>query len=212
MSKFLQSNILSLVLLAALMGFATTWQAEAKRAASMGPTVVATVNLNTVMDGLAERADLQAELAIEAQSIQAEQQQRTDELERLSNELEEIVDEGRRTEMQDQFDLRMLQQMAWLRFTQQEIDVNKSLMMENIFRNMQKAAMELAQIEGIDLVLIEDSTMGFQVLANSQISREQQMAEQIASRRVLWRESTIDISDELIIRMNNDYAASTGGR
>ena len=63
MSKFLQSNILSLVLLAALMGFATTWQAEAKRAASMGPTVVATVNLNTVMDGLAERADLQAELA-----------------------------------------------------------------------------------------------------------------------------------------------------
>ena len=76
MSKFLHNNILSLVLLAALMGFATTWQAEAKRAASMGPTVVATVNLNTVMDGLAERADLQAELAIEAQNIQAEQQQR----------------------------------------------------------------------------------------------------------------------------------------
>ena len=114
--------------------------------------------------------------------------------------------------MQDEFDLRLLQQMAWLRFTQQEIDVNKSLMMENIFRNMQKAAMELAQIEGIDLVLIEDSTMGFQVLANNQVTREQQMAEQISTRRVLWREPTIDISDELIVRMNNDYAASTGGR
>ena len=212
MSKFLQNNILSLVLLAALMGFATTWQAEAKRTAAMSPTVVATVNLSTVMDGLAERADLQAELAIEAQSIQAEQQRRTDELENLSMELEEIVDESRRAEMQDQFDLRMLQQMAWLRFTQQEIDVNKSLMMENIFRNMQKAAKELAEIEGIGLVLIEDSTMGFQVLASNQVSREQQMAEQIATRRVLWRESTIDISDELIVRMNNDYAASTGGR
>ena len=74
------------------------------------------------------------------------------------------------------------------------------------------AAMELAEVEGIDLVLIEDSTMGFQVLANAQVSREQQMAEQIAARRVLWRESAIDISDELIVRMNNDYAASTGGR
>ena len=212
MSKFLQNNILSLVLLAALMAFATTWQAEAKRTASMGPTVVATVNLSMVMDGLAERADLQAELAMEAQTIQAEQQQRTDEVERLSKELEEVVDESRRSEMQDEFDLRLLQQMAWLRFTQQEIDVNKSLMMENIFRNMQKAAMELAQIEGIDLVLIEDSTMGFQVLANNQVTREQQMAEQISTRRVLWREPTIDISDELIVRMNNDYAASTGGR
>ena len=50
------------------------------------------------------------------------------------------------------------------------------------------------------------------MLANNQVTREQQMAEQISTRRVLWRDATIDISDELIVRMNNDYAASTGGR
>jgi len=34
----------------------------------------------------------------------------------------------------------------------------------------------------------------------------------MTSRRVLYRDSAIDISEELIIRMNNDYAASTGTR
>ena len=52
----------------------------------------------------------------------------------------------------------------------------------------------------------------FDLLPNSQLSREGQVAQQMTSRRVLYRDSAIDISEELIIRMNNDYAASTGTR
>ena len=102
--------------------------------------------------------------------------------------------------------------MAWLRFTQQEIDIDKSLMLENLFRSMQSAAKELAEIEGIDLVIIDDAGKQFELLPKSQLSREGQVQLQMRSRRVLYRDSAIDISEELIIRMNNDYAASTGTR
>jgi hypothetical protein len=114
--------------------------------------------------------------------------------------------------LQDELDLLLLQRGAWQRFSQQEIDIDRSLMLEGIFQSMKESALELAEIEGIDLILIETSEDDIQIAPDARVSREQQVAEQISSRRVLWREQAIDISDELIIRMNNDYAASTGGR
>lgn len=212
MNKFLQHNALSLIFVVILMAFATSWNADAERYSALSPSVVATMDISMVMNGLSERADLSAELAAKGQTIQAEDKRRTEELQARSLELDDVVDLERRAAMQDELDLLLLQRGAWLQFTQQEIDIDKSLMMEGIFQSMRDAAMELAEIEGIDLILIEDSEQGLQVASNPRSSREQQVAQQITSRRVLWRDRAIDISDELIIRMNNDYAASTGGR
>ncbi len=208
----LRINATALVVIAGILGIVMAWPAEANRTASVGPTVVATVDMQLVMNGLSERADLQVDLAANSQAIESEEKRRAEEIERLAKELEDVVDESRRTSLQDELDLKILQRMAWLRFTQQEIDIEKSLMLENLFRSMQSAAKELAEIEGIDIVIIDDSGQGFDLLPNSQLSREGQVAQQMTSRRVLYRDSAIDISEDLIIRMNNDYAASTGTR
>ena len=212
MTKFLQHNALSLVFAVIIVSFAISWKADAERYAAMSPTVVATVNLSTVMDGLSERADLSAELAAKVQVIQAEDKRRTEELQTRAMELDDVVDPERLAALQDELDLLLLQRGAWQQFSQQEIDIDRSLMLEGIFQSMKDAALELAEIEGIDLIMIENSEQGLQIVPDNRVSREQQVGEQISSRRVLWREQAIDISDELIIRMNNDYAASTGGR
>jgi len=212
MLHYLRTNATALVVTAGILGLVMVWPAEANRTTSMGPTVVATVDMQFVMGGLSERADLMVDLSANGQVIQEEEKTRAEEIERLAKELEDVVDDQRRTNLQDELDLKILQRMAWLRFTQQEIDIEKSLMLENLFRSMQSAAKELAEIEGIDLVIIDDAGQQFELLPNSQLSREGQVAQQMTSRRVLYRDSTIDISEELIIRMNNDYAASTGTR
>ncbi len=208
----LRINATALVVIAGILGIVMAWPAEANRTASVGPTVVATVDMQLVMNGLSERADLQVDLAANSQAIESEEKRRAEEIERLAKELEDVVDGSRRTSLQDELDLKILQRMAWLRFTQQEIDIEKSLMLENLYRSMQSAAKELAEIEGIDIVIIDDSGQAFDLLPNSQLSREGQVAQQMTSRRVLYRDSAIDISEDLIIRMNNDYAASTGTR
>ncbi len=212
MLHYLRTNATALVVTAGILGLVMVWPAEANRTTSMGPTVVATVDMQLVMGGLSERADLMVDLSVNGQAIQEEEKTRAEEIERLAKELEDVVDDQRRASLQDDLDLKILQRMAWLRFTQQEVDIEKSLMLENLFRSMQSAAKELAEIEGIDLVIIDDAGQQFDLLANSQLSREGQVAQQMTSRRVLYRDSTIDISEELIIRMNNDYAASTGTR
>ena len=212
MLHYLRKNATALAVTAGILGLVVAWPAEANRTASMGPTVVATVDMQLVMGGLSERADLMVDLAANVQTIGEEEKTRAEEIERLAKELEDVVDDQRRTSLQDEIDLKILQRMAWLRFTQQEIDIDKSLMLENLFRSMQSAAKELAEIEGIDLVIIDDAGQQFELLPNSQLTREGQVAQQMTSRRVLYRDSAIDISEELIIRMNNDYAASTGTR
>ena len=212
MLHYLRTNATALVVTVGILGLVMVWPAEANRTTSMGPTVVATVDMQLVMGGLSERADLMVDLAANGQAIGEEEKMRAEEIERLAKELEDVVDDQRRTSLQDELDLKILQRMAWLRFTQQEIDIEKSLMLENLFRSMQSAAKELAEIEGIDLVIIDDAGQQFDLLPKSQLSREGQVAQQMTSRRVLYRDSAIDISEELIIRMNNDYAASTGTR
>lgn len=212
MLHYLRKNATALAVTAGILGLVVVWPAEANRTASMGPTVVATVDMQLVMGGLSERADLMVDLAANVQTIGEEEKTRAEEIERLAKELEDVVDDQRRTSLQDEIDLKILQRMAWLRFTQQEIDIDKSLMLENLFRSMQSAAKELAEIEGIDLVIIDDAGQQFELLPESQLSRQGQVAQQMTSRRVLYRDSAIDISEELIIRMNNDYAASTGTR
>ena len=188
------------------------WPAQANRLASFGPTVVATVDLQRVMDSLAERADLEAALTAQSQEILSERDRRQAEIEQIGGDLEAMVDGPEKTRMQDDLELKLLQEMAWIRFVQQEIDIEKSLMLQNLYRSMQENIAELSDIEGIDLVLINDSNNEFNVAGGRQVSRQDQLREQISLRRILFRNQSIDISDDLIIRMNNEYAASAGSR
>ena len=199
---------LSLLVLAML----APWPAQANRAASFGPTVVATIDLQRVMNSLVERADLEAALTAQSQEILAERDRRQAEIERLGGDLEAMAEGPEKDRMQEDLDLKLLQEMAWIRFVQQEIDIEKSLMLENLYRAMKKNIAELADIEGIDLVLINDGDNEFAVSGGLQVSRQDQLREQISLRRILYRNQSIDISDDLIIRMNNEYAASAGAR
>lgn len=195
-----------------LIALFAPWPAEATRISSYGPTVVATIDLQKVMDSLAERADLEAALTAQSQNILAERDRRQAEIEQLNSELGDMVEGPEQVKMQDALDLKLLQEMAWLRFIQQEIDVEKALMLQNLYMSMEKHVAELAEIEGIDLVIIDDTTMNFQLIPGVQVSRQDQIREQIANKRVLYRSLSIDISDDLIVRMNNEYAASSGAR
>jgi Skp family chaperone for outer membrane proteins len=49
-------------------------------------------------------------------------------------------------------------------------------------------------------------------IKDAQMPRETQVRQQISTRRVLYASPSIDITEQLIIRMNNAYAADQGTR
>ena len=86
-----------------------------------------------------------------------------------------------------------------------QVDIEKSIMLRDLYKQIKEAVAELANVEGYDLILVDDSGGELGIDPNSQQSREAQILRQITRRRALYSADTIDITDEIIVRMNNAY-------
>ncbi len=176
------------------------------------PTIVATLDIGRVREGLSERVDAQAGLMAQSQSIEVENNERIRKIEELQSEMADVVDSARREALQEELDLHLVRVAAWRNYIQQQIDIEKSLLLQDLYRKITQAVQELAEIEGIDIVLINDAGQQVQTIADSQVARELQVRQQISSRRIIYASPGVDITEQLIVRMNNAYAAAQGAR
>jgi Skp family chaperone for outer membrane proteins len=90
-----------------------------------------------------------------------------------------------------------------------ELDYEKSLMWRSIYRNLRSEAAKLAEAEGYDYIIIDDGTDDLQTNREAKMPQEAQVLDQIQRRRVLYASPAHDLTDKLIVRMNNARAAGT---
>jgi len=191
-----------------------SYEAGAARALRAQPSSVATVRINDVLTGLDQFKEVQTELEQMGQGIQQEadtQQQAVQELrEKLRN-----MPEGRnkqRQSLEEQLVITQYEFQAWYQFKSEQVDVERSLLLRDLYRSIKDAVADMSETEGYDLVLMDESDQPIQVNPQSDASREQQVREQIRSRRILYSGQVIDITEDLIERMNNAFNAGRGGR
>ncbi len=103
--------------------------------------------------------------------------------------------------------MALLQYEGWKRFAVEQLDIEQSLLFRDLDRAINKAIKELCEIEGYDLVLMNDAAKELAINPESQMSRVAQVRQQMTSRRVLYVGPKTDITDELTIRMNNAFKA-----
>ena len=77
------------------------------------PTVVATVDINRVREGLTERVDALAGLIALAQKIETENAERLGRIEELQAQITDAVDPARQEELQQELDLNLVRAAAW---------------------------------------------------------------------------------------------------
>lgn len=198
-------------LLVAVSALGLSFQAGAARRMA-SPTVVATVDINRVREGLTERVDAQAGLIALAQKIESENTERLGKIEELQTEITDTVDPDQRQELQEELDLNLVRAAAWREYIKQQVDIEKSLLLQDLFQKISDAVAELAEVEGINLVLVSDAGRVVKTVSDAQVARELQVRQQISTRRIMYASSTIDITEQLIIRMNNSYANEQGTR
>ncbi|MEE2907584.1 MAG: OmpH family outer membrane protein [Planctomycetota bacterium] len=198
-------------LLVAVSALGLSFQAGAARRMA-SPTVVATVDINRVREGLTERVDAQAGLIALAQKIESENTERLGKIEELQTEITDTVDPDQRQELQEELDLNLVRAAAWWEYIKQQVDIEKSLLLQDLFQKISDAVAELAEVEGINLVLVSDAGRVVKTVSDAQVARELQVRQQISTRRIMYASSTIDITEQLIIRMNNSYANEQGTR
>lgn len=185
--------------------FSSSSAATARMAAP--PTSVAVVDLVRLIDKLTERSDWEVQLNALKKKIEEELAARQKEIKDKSAKLE-AAPEAERAALRDELARDQLRLENWAKVKQVEIDRERALMWQSMYRNIRQACEKLAQAEGYDLVMVNDGVNDLQIQRDSKTPQEAQAQEQIVRRKVLFAAKQTDVTDKLILRMNNERSTA----
>ncbi len=195
------SSLTVILALTAVIGY----QALGQRAIGPAAPVVAVVRINTLFDQLLQRADARIDLLRLEGDVTEERERRTAEITQMQAELEEVVAAGNRAKLSDELALKGLQMQFWYREAMTELEVEKAILLQDLYKSMRAAIAALAKAEGYDLVLIDDASDELPFDRESQLAPQLQVLQQIATRKILYRNKALDITLDLAERMNNAW-------
>lgn len=175
------------------------------------PTVIATLNLGAVIEKLDQRAAAEQSLKKMGEDLKAEEEKLSAELKKLMADIETIekangdTDTSEERKLKEDFLLKQMRYEAWTQFVKDKADIEESLLLQDLYRSVKREAAQLAAAAGYDLVLVDDSQGELMVDPEARASRRAQTLQQIAGRRMLYVNRSIDITDDLVQRMNNAF-------
>lgn len=165
------------------------------------PTAVAVVNIEDVVASLTEKQQLDAEMKTKRDSLAAEQQTRQKQIEKLEFDLNALrVGTPAYEAKQEQLQRAVLELQVWIRFEQQKVGRELGLQTERLYKKILTACQNVGKDNGYDLVLFEESEVD---INNTENPQQLQMLIQL--RKVLYANPQIDLTDQIIQRMNNEY-------
>jgi len=177
-------------------------------AAAQG-TRTASVSLVRLIDKLQERQEFEMQIGAMRNQFQEEANARKKKLESGLKEVEAMPDTPERQAKLEPLILEQLELEQWANSRMSDIDRERSLMWRSIYRNLRSEAAKLAEAEGYDYILVDDGSDDLPTNREVKVPLEQQVLEQLQRRRTLFASPAHDLTDKLIVRMNNARAAGT---
>lgn len=178
-----------------------------QRALTPAAPVLAVVKINELFDELQQRADARIDLRRLELEIQDEKTLRESAIAEIEGDLEQAVAAAHRDELADDFALKKLQMQFWFREAMTELEVEKALLLQNLYRSMIEAIEALAATDGYDIVIIDDASDELTFDRDGRVPPQVQVQQQIIGRKILYRNPALDITMDLATRMNNLYRA-----
>lgn len=81
-------------------------------------------------------------------------------------------------------------------------------MWQSIYRNLREESAKLAESEGYDYIIVNDGVNNIVTSREVKMPMSQQVLEQIGRRQIIFASPTTDVSDKLIVKMNNTHATA----
>ncbi len=165
----------------------------------------AVVDVDNVFQGLAEREQIEARITSQIEKLQEKEQAKRQEIKDIQTELGVLSPDSpeydkRRQDMEH----LVIELQVELQYQQRQIEIEKALQIENLYRKILLNIEEIAQQRGYDLVLFKDQTPSLRG------ANQQQLAAMIQVRKLLYSAPSLDITETVKQRMNARHTA-TGG-
>lgn len=181
------------------------------------PTAVAVVNYNEVLSNLTQREAMMGEIATMSAALEVEGEAKVAAMQEMFEQMKafdaqaaadelDAAGEAAYEALRDQFRRKDLDYKAWEQRSARRLDWEKSYLLERLFQAVNAEIATVAAAAGYDVVLSDDS--GIEPQANRrQPNAEGQLASQMRQRRILFAARTVDISQDVIDRLNNAWNA-----
>ncbi len=196
-----------LVLVLAAVAGVSFWGAKVtvgQAGATWQPARVATVDLTRIFDGFQQIKDLNEVLQQRGDAIVKDGQDKEKSLTNRQKELEafkpDSPDFQKRYQnlMKEVIDFR-----AWQQFMREQVENEHRVWLKKTYQQMIEAVGQIAGERGIDVVLYSGAP---QIEGDS----VQAMRDKILQRKVIWRAAQVDITDQVLQRLNRDYDKQGG--
>jgi len=199
-----QRNLFWIAGIAIILIGALAWTAGAVSSRPPAqPTAVAVVDLLELFNGLNEREVLEGQL-------NARMEGRKNQLDEVVNELKVLEDDiqmlTRGTDEHREKLREGMEKQAVLQARQealgQIVSIDMGTVRAGLFSKIESAVNSIAEREGFDIVLLDDSK--FPIPENAS---DNDVYRAIITKSVIYRHDSIDITQRVITLMNNEYSA-----
>ena len=166
-------------------------------------TRVAVVNIPHVSEKYQKTTDLEAHFDGIRRKLSQDRDGMRERLERLKRSLQEELKPGTEEFLQRRREVAMLEaEIQWfIEVEGSKVDAGLGASLREIYGDIQRASREVAEARGIDVVLASDA------LPDATPDNSAQVRQQILLQKVIYWSPNVDISEEVIKRLNDRYAA-----
>ena len=169
------------------------------------PAKVASVDIERIFLQLDEQRSIEADIKKLGESMVAEKDRLSRELQDLNAELESYkAGTPPYNEALKKVETAIGAMSAQDQFGQLKVEAERATAMRTLYGNIKAAAAAVAKDAGIDYVLVNDSIPAIEPAGF--VATKQQMA----MRRVLFADQAMDITDAVIAKANADFKARGG--
>jgi len=191
------------ILIVALSALGLGYRATARSVDSRPPTVVVVFNLQQVFDNFVDRAILGAGYKELEAKVEIERKRREEHVQSLIAAYEEVGDEDKDA-LFDQIQQAVGEAEKYVEFTEREKDIEKSIILQSLFRDIKDSVATIATANNYDLVIASDERLEFNSNIPSRIADEK-----ISMHRVYYANKRIDITEQIVTQMNLELDTET---
>lgn len=193
---------IAIVFAALALGLIGLAVARATTALQAQPNAVAVVRLDKVFDNLKQMQKFKAEETSRREQLQAELKSRQEKLQTQQADLD-MLTPGTPGFIQAQEELTRaaIELQVWSQFEQQKLARDAGLQFESLYRDTLGAIGRVAEANGFDLVLYAETEPEFRY------ENLQQLLTQMSVRKVLYAKEALDVTDQVVQQMNNEFDA-----
>ncbi len=167
---------------------------------------VATVDLERLFSNLDEKGAADISLQALADDLQKESETRSRDIELLEQNLDLFpAGSEKYQEAAEKFLQATVKLQSFVEFGRRKIDFQKGVTLKRLYTSIKEETRLLAEREGYAVVLVDDS------IVDLQSGTEADMIRQISARRMLYASPRVDITDALIMQMNNAFQTRQAG-